>query len=180
MITDFRGKSRGNGFWLLDFGGQQSARVGNQSSRLRGKRNAVGKKLVFFNKLLYTIGMKDSDATQPASNRKGLPHHRFDIVAKDAIYTFPEDVLQFLMQESDIEFLEHLESEFTTVETRQMDSLIKVLLNGEPALVHCEFQTSDSTHLEMVRRNVGYLGRCYERYGLPILFACHLPASRCR
>ena len=112
--------------------------------------------------------MKNSDVTQPPSDRSHLPHQRFDIVAKDAIYTFPEDMLQFLMQGSDVEFLEHLESEFTTVETRQMDNLIKVLLKGEPALVHCEFQTSDSTHLEMTRRNVGYLGRCYERYGLPI------------
>ena len=111
--------------------------------------------------------MKESNVTQSASNRSTLPHQRFDIVAKDTIYTFPEDVIQFLMQESDIEFLEHLESEFTTVEARQMDSLIKVLLNGEQVLVHCEFQTNDSTHLEMVRRNIGYLGRCYERYGLP-------------
>ena len=124
--------------------------------------------MVFFTKLLYTIDMKNSDVTQPPSDRSHLPHQRFDIVAKDAIYTFPEDMLQFLMQGSDVEFLEHLESEFTTVETRQMDNLIKVLLKGEPALVHCEFQTSDSTHLEMTRRNVGYLGRCYERYGLPI------------
>ena len=114
------------------------------------------------------MGMENSNVTQPAPNRSDLPHPRFDIVAKDAIYTFPEDMLQFLMRGSDVEFLEHLESEFTTVETRQMDSLIKVRLAGEPALVHCEFQTSDSTHLEMVRRNVGYLGRCYERYGLPI------------
>ena len=112
--------------------------------------------------------MENSNVTQPASHRSDLPHQRFDIVAKDAIYTFPEDMLGFLMRGSNVEFLEHLESEFTTVETRQMDSLIKVLLEGEPALVHCEFQTSDSTHLEMVRRNVGYLGRCYERYGLPI------------
>ncbi|MDE0015870.1 MAG: hypothetical protein OXU51_06770 [Candidatus Poribacteria bacterium] len=36
-------------------------------------------------------------------------------------------------------------------------------------MVHIEFQVGDSTDLEMVRRNVGYLGRCYERYGLPIL-----------
>ena len=112
--------------------------------------------------------MTNSDAIKPVSDRSTLPHQRFDIVAKDAIYTFPEDMLQFLMKDSDIEFLEHLESEFTTVESRQMDSLIKVLLNGEPVLVHCEFQASDSTHLEMVRRNIGYLGRCYERYGLPI------------
>ena len=72
------------------------------------------------------------------------------------------------MGEWDIEFLEHLDSELTTVEARQMDSLIKVLLDGEEVLVHCEFQTTDSTHADMVQRNFGYLGRCYERYGLPI------------
>ena len=97
-----------------------------------------------------------------------LPYQQFDIVTKDVIYTFPEDVLRFIMNRTDIQFLEHLETEFANVETRKMDSLIKVLLNGEPALVHCEFQTSDSTNLDMARRNVGYIGRCYERYGLPI------------
>ena len=39
----------------------------------------------------------------------------------------------------------------------------------ELVLVHIEFQVGDSAAPEMVRRNVGYLGRCYERYGLPIL-----------
>ena len=42
-------------------------------------------------------------------------------------------------------------------------------LGDELVLVHIEFQVGDSTDVEMVRRNVGYLGRCYERYGLPIL-----------
>ena len=97
-----------------------------------------------------------------------LPHQQFDIVAKDVIYTFPEDVLRFVMNRADIQFLEHVESEFATVERREMDSLIKVLLDHEPVLVHCEFQVGDSSHLNMVRRNVGYLGRCYEKYGLPI------------
>ena len=72
------------------------------------------------------------------------------------------------MEGWDIEFLEHLDSELTTVEARQMDSLIKVLLDGEEVLVHCEFQTTDSTHADMVQRTVDYLGRCYGRYGLPI------------
>ena len=72
------------------------------------------------------------------------------------------------MNRTDLQFLEHLETEFVNVETREMDSLTKVLLNGEPVLVHCEFQTSDSTNLNMARRNVGYIGRCYEKYGLPI------------
>ena len=62
-----------------------------------------------------------------------------------------------------------MEGEFTTVEIRRTDSLIKVQLGDELVLVHIEFQVGDSTPLEMVRRNIGYLGRCYERYGLPIL-----------
>ena len=112
--------------------------------------------------------MKSNTLGQPAAETTDLPHQRFDMVAKDVVYTFPEDMLGFLMPEGEIEFLEHLESELTTVEARQMDSLIKVLLDGEEVLVHCEFQTTDSTHMEMPRRNFGYLGRCYERYGLPI------------
>ena len=111
--------------------------------------------------------MKNENVRHPALETD-LPHQRFDIVAKDVIHAFPEDILGFLMPTSDIEFLEHLESEFTTVEARQMDSLIKVLLDGQEVLAHCEFQTTDSTHADMVRRSVGYLGRCYERYGLPI------------
>ena len=100
--------------------------------------------------------MKDTNQRQSTSNRIQLPHQQFDIVAKDVIYNLPEDVLRFIMNRTDIEFLEHVESEFATVEKREMDSLIKVLLNSEPVLVHCEFQVGDSPHLSMVRRNVGY------------------------
>ena len=112
--------------------------------------------------------MRNENVRQPAFETTDLPHQRFDIVAKDVIDTFPEDMLGFLMEGWDIEFVEHLDSELTTVETRQMDSLIKVLLDGEEVLVHCEFQTTDSTHADMVQRAVDYLGRCYGRYGLPI------------
>ena len=112
--------------------------------------------------------MRNENVRQPAFETTDLPHQRFDIVAKDVIDPFPEDMLGFLMEGWDIEFVEHLDSELTTVETRQMDSLIKVLLDGEEVLVHCEFQTTDSTHADMVQRTVDYLGRCYGRYGLPI------------
>lgn len=112
--------------------------------------------------------MKDEVVTSSIPEKHALPHQRFDIVAKDAVHMFPEDMLGFLMRGVDVEFLEHLESELMTVEKRQMDSLIKVRLDDKVVLVHCEFQTSDSRHLDMVRRTVGYLGRCYERYGLPI------------
>ncbi len=112
--------------------------------------------------------MRNENVRQPTFETTDLPYQRFDIVAKDVIDTFPEDMLGFLMEGWDIEFLEHLDSELTTVETRQMDSLIKVLLDGEEVLVHCEFQTTDSTHVDMVQRTIDYLGRCYGRYGLPI------------
>lgn len=106
---------------------------------------------------------------QPDPDLEALPHGRYDIVTKDALQKFPEDILQAVLERTDFKFVEFVEGEFTTVEIRRTDSLIKVQLGDELVLVHIEFQVSDSTPLEMVRRNVGYLGRCYERYGLPIL-----------
>ena len=108
------------------------------------------------------------DSKQHASDAVNLPHQQFDIVAKDPFYVFPEDMLRFLMNRFDFEFIEHVDSNLTTVEVRHMDVLIKVRLEGQPALIHCEIQTDDSRSPNMVRRNVGYLGRCYEKYGLPI------------
>ena len=106
---------------------------------------------------------------QPDPDFAALPHGRYDIVTKDALQKFPEDILQAVLERADFKFVEFVEGEFTTVEIRRTDSLIKVRLGNELVLVHIEFQVGDSTDVEMVRRNVGYLGRCYERYGLPIL-----------
>ena len=119
--------------------------------------------------MVYNTSMEDSkNDQQPASDAFTLPHQQFDIVAKDPFYVFPEDMLRFLMDRLDFEFIEHVDSNLATVEVRHMDVLIKVLLDGQTVLVHCEIQTDDSQSPSMVRRNVGYLGRCYERYGLPI------------
>ena len=112
--------------------------------------------------------MNEQGEKQPEPNEINLPHQKFDIVAKDPFYTFPEDMLQFLMNGTDFEFVEHVDSNLTTVEVRHMDILIKIRLDGQPVLIHCEIQTDDSVQPNMVQRNVGYLGRCYERYGLPI------------
>jgi predicted transposase YdaD len=114
------------------------------------------------------VFLNEQSEKQTASDEIILPHQRFDIVAKDPFYTFPEDMLQFLMGGNDFEFIEHVDTNLTTVEVRHMDILIKVLLDEQPVLIHCELQTDDSRHPNMVQRNVGYLGRCYEKYGLPI------------
>lgn len=100
---------------------------------------------------------------------KPLPHDRYDIVTKDTIEAYPEDFLRTVLGRTDFMFLEFVDGEFTTVEVRRTDNLIKVRLGGEIILVHIEFQVDDSTSNSMVRRNVGYIGRCYEKYGLPIL-----------
>ncbi len=106
---------------------------------------------------------------QPDPDFASLPRNRYDIVTKDALQQFPEDILRTILERADFEFVAFMEGEFTTLEVRRTDSLIKVRLGDALVLVHIEFQGSDSAPLEMARRNVGYLGRCYERYGLPIL-----------
>ena len=106
---------------------------------------------------------------QPDPDSASLPHDRYDIVTKDALQKFPEDILRAVLERTDFQFIEFVEGEFTTVEVRRTDNLIKVKINDELVLVHIEFQVGDSTNPEMARRNVGYLGRCYERYGLPVL-----------
>lgn len=112
--------------------------------------------------------MNEQDNTQTRSDTIVLPHQRFDIVAKDPFYTYPEDLLQFLMGNKDFEFIEHVDTNLTNVDVRQMEILVKVLIDEQPALIHCEIQTDDSVNPNMVQRNVGYLGRCFEKYGLPI------------
>ena len=100
---------------------------------------------------------------------KSLRHNRYDVVAKDALWKYPDDILRAVLERDDFTFIELLESEFATVEVRRVDGLIKARIGNDDVLVHIEFQVGDSSPLDMVRRNVGYLGRCYERYGLPIL-----------
>ena len=50
-----------------------------------------------------------------------------------------------------------------------MDTLSKAEVDGREILVHIEFQVSRESTSEILKRKVGYFGRCFERYGLPIL-----------
>jgi len=88
---------------------------------------------------------------------------------KDVFGGFAEQILRFVTKNANLQFIEHLETQLTTVDIRRMDSLSKVLLDGQTVLVHCEFQRGDSTHRKMELRNVGYLGRIHEQFGVPIL-----------
>ena len=105
----------------------------------------------------------------PESDYETLRHDRYDVVTKDALWKFPDDILRTVLERPDFQFEEFLDSEFAIVDVRRMDNLVKARLADDEVLVHIEFQVGDSAPLDMARRNVGYLGRCYERYGLPIL-----------
>ena len=100
---------------------------------------------------------------------ENLPHNRFDIVSKDIFGTFTEDLLITLTNIPGLQFVEQLETELTTVEIRRMDTLSKVMIDGREVLVHIEFQVSRESTAEILKRKVGYFGRCFEKYGLPIL-----------
>ena len=105
---------------------------------------------------------------QADSGYTSLPHDRYDIVTKSTLKSYPEDILRKILERTDFTFLEFVDGEFPNVEVRRTDSLIKVLLDDQLVLIHIEFQVDDSA-VDMTRRNVGYLGRCYEKYGLPVL-----------
>ena len=89
-----------------------------------------------------------------------------DTVSKHLIQTYPADFARFALQRDDIDDIEVIESEQPTIEMRRTDSLLRVRIAGEDALVHCEFQTTD--HPTMPRRMAGYIGRSIEHYGLPV------------
>ena len=94
---------------------------------------------------------------------------KYDALSKYIVQTHTEDVLYFAFGHGGVEVIEVLETEQPTVEIRRTDSLIRVRIEGKEALVHCEFQTADSTDKPMDRRMARYIGYLIERYGLPVL-----------
>ena len=59
------------------------------------------------------------------------------------------------------------DTEQHTVKTHRTDSLISVYINGQKALIHHEFQTTDSK-TPMPRRMARYIGYYIGQYGVPI------------
>ena len=91
----------------------------------------------------------------------------FDTIAKHLIHTYPHDFARFALHQDDVEVLDVIDTEQPTVEAHRTDSLIRVQVGGEEALVHHEFQTTDSNP-PMPQRMAGYIGRAIEQHGLPI------------
>ena len=92
----------------------------------------------------------------------------FDVISKALIQTYPQDFARFALAQDDVEVLEVLDTEQPTVETHRMDSLMRVRIDGTEALMHHEFQTTDSTPSAMPLRMAGYMGRMLEQYGLSV------------
>ena len=92
----------------------------------------------------------------------------FDAISKYLIQTYPGDVAGFTLGREDVEVLEVIDTQQPTVSARRADSLIRVRIDGAEALVHNEFQTTDSIDPPMPRRMAGYIGRAIERHGVPV------------
>ena len=91
-----------------------------------------------------------------------------DTISKYLIQHYPDHFASFALAREDIEVIETINTEQHTVEARQADSFIRVRIGDEEALIHTEFQTTDSTNPPMPRRMAGYIGRAIEHHGLPI------------
>ncbi len=94
----------------------------------------------------------------------------FDTISKTQARTHPMDFVNlcFKFEQQDVTFLDIITPEQPTLEMHQADMLIKVELNGKEALVHFEFQTTDSYDPEMALRMAGYIIRTVETYRLPM------------
>ncbi len=90
-----------------------------------------------------------------------------DIISKYLIQHYPDHFAHFVLAREDVEVIDVIETEQTTVESRRADSFIRVRIGEDEALVHNEFQTTDSSP-SMPRRMAGYIGRAIEHHGLPI------------
>ena len=91
---------------------------------------------------------------------------QYDTISKHFIQTYPQDFIQLSLQRDDVQFLDILDTEQPTTQTHHLDSLIKVQIAGEEALVHHEFQTT--TDPTMPIRMAGYIIRAIETHHLPI------------
>ena len=99
---------------------------------------------------------------------ENLPANRYDIAAKHAARTFPNDMLLLLLGTAEFEFIEHVDIELPAMDIRRMDSLTKISLEGELTLIHREYQLHESYPIPIERRIAGYRGRGYENDELPI------------
>ncbi len=90
----------------------------------------------------------------------------YDTISKHLIQTYPKDFIQLTLGQDDVEVLDILDTEQNTVDTRHLDSLIRVQIAGQGALVHHEFQTTDDPSMPL--RMAGYIIRAIEQHGLPI------------
>ena len=91
---------------------------------------------------------------------------KYDTVSKDLIQTYPKDFIRLTLEQDDVEVLDILNTEQSTVDTRYADSLIRVQIAGQEALVHHEFQTTDDPSMPL--RMAGYMIRAMEQHGLPV------------
>ncbi|MDE0554251.1 MAG: hypothetical protein OXI24_08565, partial [Candidatus Poribacteria bacterium] len=94
----------------------------------------------------------------------------FDTASKKTAEISPKDFVDlcFGFQTIDITNIELIQPEQPTVDMRQADVVIKAEIDGKQVIVHFEFQTTDSSEIDMPLRMAGYIVRLIETYGLEV------------
>ena len=100
-------------------------------------------------------------------DRKLILPKPFDNVTRRRVRKDPRGFLANILG-IDAEASEIIETEQISMKTHLADSFILATINGEKAIVHCEFQTHDSRDVPMPVRMAGYIGAGIEAYKLPI------------
>lgn len=111
----------------------------------------------------------NSSLQQKASEKTDILPARFDTVTKLVVQRHPEAFVKELLGIQDADFLEVVETTQLTMKTHHADSFVLVNIRGRKTIVHCEFQTRDSTQIPIEFRMAGYACRGIGLYGLPIL-----------
>ncbi len=89
-----------------------------------------------------------------------------DTISKDYVQEHPDDFANLCIGDKDFTVLEIITPEQPTIEMHQADVLIKVEVDGREALLHIEFQTTDSYDPPMPLRMGGYIMWIAAKYRL--------------
>ncbi len=80
----------------------------------------------------------------------------YDAIFKHIAGEFSQDLVEMVLNTSDVEVISRLSTEQTTVRIHHSDMTYHVRLPDEEAILHIEAQTDDSTHKPMPLRMLAY------------------------
>lgn len=92
----------------------------------------------------------------------------YDNMAKNLLTDYATEISQFVLGVTDIEVLEHIDTEQQIVIGQRTDSTKRIRVNNHEAILHIELQLRDSTSKPMWARNAAYQGYLIGVHQIPV------------